>query len=60
MEEVLSLYETLGGDKIILGEAVKNKVEEKEIKGKDKKEKMKRRRKRKRKERKAYSKLLLI
>ena len=43
----MSLYETLGGDNILLGEAVKNKVEEKEIEEKDKKEKNEKKKKKK-------------
>ena len=45
--EVLNLYDVLGGDSILLGEAVKHKVEEKKAEEKDKKEKNKKGKKKK-------------
>ena len=50
--EILNLYEILGGDKVLLGEIVKNKVQEKEEEDKKqiKKEKKKDKKKKKKKE----------
>ena len=47
--EVLNLYEILGGDNVLLGEVVKNKVEEKEVEKTIKKKKKKKVKKNKRK-----------